>query len=268
MGNPILGTVDSVSAIDECGLKDFYQHYFQPKNMLISIAGKVPANDEIIQLLEKQISFDSQDSLVPFREQLQDSSPSAKTHLVKKPIEQMHLCFGIPAVPLGHPDQMSFTLFSTLLGGSMSSRLFQSIREQKGWAYSIYSYLSMYQKAGYLCIYGGLNKERLWDSVELIQDIAKGIVDDGVPDWELEKIKAQLKGQLVLGLESSSAWMQWMGRSYLQYQRVRSVDEVVAEVEAVTAAKLQSVASRLCDRSQQSITSIGPFSDTELSKYA
>ncbi|WP_142289591.1 M16 family metallopeptidase, partial [Gottfriedia luciferensis] len=161
----------------------------------------------------------------------------------KKETEQAHLCVGYRGLELGHEDLYSLIALNNILGGSMSSRLFQDVREQKGLAYSVFSYHSAYQDSGMVAIYAGTGKSQVNQLFETIQDTLKILKADGITEKELNNCKEQLKGNLMLGLESTNSRMSRNGKNELMLGQHRSLDEIIQLIDVVTIDKVNDIAN-------------------------
>jgi predicted Zn-dependent peptidase len=193
--------------------------------------------------------------------------PQSKSALVlknKRSLEQVHLCMGVPAYPIAHERRYICYVLSTLLGGGMSSRLFQNVREKHGLAYSIFSELNLYRDTGCMIVYSGTSTESVKTVTRMVLDEFRSLCDGPVPDEELRRAKDHLKGSLALSLESSSSRMSNLARQELFFNRFFSVDEMVDAIEQVTAADLQDVARDFFGGRQVSATVLGRLGGVEL----
>ena len=175
----------------------------------------------------------------------------------KKELEQVHLCLGTKSLPYNHQDRYSCYLMNLMLGGSISSRLFQNIRERKGLAYSIFSYLSHYLDAGYLAIYAGTSKNNGRKVIKLILDEIKKLKSQPVKDKELKLFKDRLKGSFMLGLESTTSRMGNLARQMIYFGRSFTLDEILAGVEGVRVEDISRIAHSLFDQRQLSLVALG-----------
>ncbi|MBT5856681.1 insulinase family protein [bacterium] len=262
LGLPILGTTNSVSAIDSTKLKSFYKNYNNPLNQVVSIAGNIPDHDKLVKMIENKLGGNAIPG-TPFSSLTVPVSPSSKVVIKTRDIEQVHLILGGQGVPYQDKDHYKVTLLSTLLGGSMSSRLFQSIREKRGWAYSVYSYTPFYQKNGLFSIYAGINKGVFQKTVEVILNELQDLKQTPPTEKEMHRIKEQLKGHLMLGLEGSGAWMTWLAKSTMYKGTTYTVQEVIDKIESITATDLQEMAQTLFRDDQFSLAAVGPLESTE-----
>jgi len=266
LGMPILGKINSIQNISRDNLLAFKEHYFNPKNVIISVAGKIEDKKKLIKLVTKSFS-ELNSNTKPFASYNSNTSQNTTMTLKNKKIEQIHFCLGTEGVSFGNPDHYKITLLSTLLGGSMSSRLFQKIRENKGWAYSIYTYVSFYKQSGLFTVYAGINKNRFKQSVAIILREFEKLRDKKITSRELSKVKEQLKGNLVLSLERSSSWMNWLGRSEIYFNRIYTVDDIIERIESVTTEDLQDMAKKHLQNKNMALAAIGPFNKKDESQF-
>jgi predicted Zn-dependent peptidase len=172
--------------------------------------------------------------------------------------EQAHLCVGTPGLPRGDPDRFAFGVVNVALGGGMSSRLFQEVREKRGLAYSVYSYHSQFAETGLFCVYAGTMPDRAKEVLAIVRRELEAIATDGLTDEELERSKGHLKGSLVLSLEETPSRMSRLGKSEIGLGEILSVDEVLDRIDAVTPEAAQAVAAKVFGR-PRSLTVVGPF---------
>jgi len=263
LGRPILGTLSSLESIDRSKLKLFKEHYLNGKNMIVAISGKIEDKDQLLSSIQSYLSAISTQEESSYHHFIESPKSHSTVSILSKDTEQIHFCLGAPGVSFSHPDHYKLTLLGTLLGGSMSSRLFQNIREKHGWAYSIYAYSSFYLNSGLFTIYAGINRDKFHDTLTLISEELDNLVNTPITAIELARIKEQLKGNLILSLERSSSWMNWLGRSMLYFERLNTVDDIVSKIEAVTIDDIQSVAQQLFSVDTMALSAIGPFTGVE-----
>jgi predicted Zn-dependent peptidase len=178
-----------------------------------------------------------------------------------KETEQVHLCIGTPGLKLNDNNIYVFQVANTILGGGLSSRLFQEIREQRGLVYSVYSYHTSYHDAGLFCVYAGLSKENIDEVMELILKQVRDLQINGVNKEELQRAKDQLKGNLLLSLENVNTRMSRLGKSQLYLDKVVPPEEIVALVNRVTAEEIQELSRQMLKPENFSLAAIGPWED-------
>jgi predicted Zn-dependent peptidase len=184
----------------------------------------------------------------------------------KKSLEQVQICLGIPAPPVTDENRYATLILNTVLGGGMSSRLFQTIREERGMAYSIFSDLSPYRDTGTLCVYAGTSAGKALEVVDLILAEFRNLKQTPLTQEELTRAKDQLKGNLLLGLESSSARMANLARSEMYFHQFFTVDEIISRVDEVDAAQVQAMAQRLFQPGQIAVTLLGRLNGVKLNR--
>ncbi len=256
LGRPILGTVKSVSSFDQPTVFDFYASRFTPANLVFSAAGNLD-HDSFVAAVEQQFSTLSASSATPFQ---REPTPTATPHVTlkkKRSLEQVQLCLGVPAPRVNDPSRYAVYLLNTMLGGGMSSRLFQTIREDQGLAYSIYSEMSPFRDTGCLSVYAGTSVDKTQRVIELTLAELSRLKQETVPEAELKRAKDQLKSNIVLGLESSSSRMSNLARQQMYFGRFFGVDEITEQIDAVTPADVQQIAQQLFRPEAMALTLLG-----------
>ena len=263
LGRSILGTKGTISGFTQDALRNYYGDVYSSSNILITAAGHV-THSAIVELAAKYFgSLPLSPAVTP------ETEPKASPPLIlknKRSLEQMHLCMGVPAYPIAHERRYGMYLLSTILGGGMSSRLFQNVREKHGLAYSVFSELNLYRDSGCLAVYAGTSQETLKKVVLMVMDEFRQICDNVVPDEELRRAKDHLKGSLALSLESTSARMSNLARQELFFGRFYSVDEMMEGIERVTARDIQTIAEDFLAGKQIGVTALGRTTGIELSQ--
>jgi len=240
LGYPILGTEETLSAFTGDTLREYMFEHYTPENTVISIAGNI--TESFIAEVEKYFgSFEAGKS------DKELSAPSFHTNRIsrKKETEQAHLCLGYEGLKVGHEDMYSLISLNNILGGSMSSRLFQDVREQKGLAYSVFSYHSSFQDSGIVTIYGGTGAKQLDELYETIQTTLATLKRDGITEKELTNSKEQLKGSLMLSLESTNSRMSRNGKNELLLGKHHTLDEIIKKIDKVSNADVNKMAHQI-----------------------
>ena len=237
---PILGPGERIRAYTRDELRGYWARHYTPRNMVVAIAGRYDW-DAFVRLAEAGFRGFPSDGL--------PDAPQPQRFLSgriarEKDTEQLHLCLGFPGVPGGSDELYAMSVLSNALGGGMSSRLFQRIREELGMAYAVYTYASAYQGLGSLNLYAGTSPENGETVLSEIRQQLERVLDEGFDDQEFLSAKAQLRGGYLLGLESSSGRMQALGRAMLLQNRVRSHDEILSLIDAVTLPDVLALARR------------------------
>jgi len=263
LGRPILGTPDTVNAFDREVLKARFADWFAPDHLVVTAAGNV-THDKVLELVQREFgglpAAGSLDDIVP-------PSTSAPLKVEKKrDLEQVHLCIGVPSLPLAHESRFAAAVLNNLLGGGMSSRLFQNIREKRGLAYAVFSELTPYSDAGMMTVYAGTSKETVGDAIDLTIAEFRSMKESLVTEEELLRAKNHLKGSLMLSLESTSARMSNLARQELYFERFYSLDEILASIETVTREDLQKLAQDFFKPEQIAVTILGPLNGFALDR--
>ena len=256
LGRPILGTAKTVSSFNQPALFDFYAGQFTPQNMVFSAAGNLE-HDAFVAQVEKQFSSLAAGSEVATQKM---PAPQATPHITlkrKKALEQVQFCLGVPAPPVNDSRRYVVYLLNTMLGGGMSSRLFQTIREDQGLAYSIFSEMNPFRDTGSLCVYAGTSVDKTRKVLQLTLNELRRLKEETVSEVELKRAKDQLKSNMVIGLESSGSRMANLARQQMYFGRFFGVDEIMEEIEAVTTADVQELAQELFQPEMMALTLLG-----------
>ena len=254
LGKPILGTKETVKRFERAPVVDAYAHRFAPGNIIVSAAGNLD-HDRFVELVTGHF-----DKMKPTKNGFHTSAPKTFSRIIlrnKKALEQVQLCLGVPAHPIAHEKRHAGYILNTLLGGGMSSRLFQNIRERQGLAYSIYSDLNPYRDTGCLAVYAGTSLASASKVVQSVVSEFRNLKSTPVPEEELKRSKAQLKGSLMLSLESSTARMSNLARQEMYFDRFYDLDELIEKIEAVTAEDLTDLANEFFKTESVAVTVLG-----------
>jgi predicted Zn-dependent peptidase len=259
LGRDIAGTAETVSGItrdDLIGYKD--QHYTYP-NTVISIAGNI-STDQMVDTWTKALhSYRSGQRFEP--EPTTGTQPNQRLRLLSKSTEQANFCLGLPAVSYSDSDRRPLQVLNSVLGSGMASRLFQEIREERGLAYSVYSYTAEFNDAGKWVIYGGVEIGKVQDAIAACLTELGKLRETGITHDELQRVKEQVKGGMLIGLEDTWSVASRNGSHILRYDTVIPVEQVVAEIEAVTQEDVLRVAQRLITPDALYLALIGPYDD-------
>jgi predicted Zn-dependent peptidase len=262
LGRPILGTPDTVSSFDQSALFDYFRNAYVGRNFVVAAAGHL--DHAVLRGLVEDAFGDVPGTGADWVDAVPGCSPPFI--LREKDLEQSHVVVGMPGFPQAHDDRYPAYLLNIILGGSMSSRLFQNIREKRGLAYSVFSGLSAYRDAGLLTIYAGCSAESVPLVVDLIVDELKVLKRTPVGDDELRRAKDHLKGSLMLSLESTSSRMTHLARQEMYVGRHVTLDEILHGVERVSADDLMRVAHELFARQPLGVTTLGPQASGALNR--
>lgn len=262
LGNPILGTIGSVKKITRTMMVNCMKEYYTPDNTIISIAGNVDAK-KILALVKAKFET-TRGKKKAYTEEPTRIIPGIK--IVKKDTEQVHICLSAKGVSYKENDRFAMSILSSVLGGSMSSRLFQKVREQKGLVYSIYTYPTFYVNAGLFTLYVGTNIKNAQAVMDISLNEMKSIKNEGITAEELLRAKEQLKGHMVLNMEDTSSRMSWLLKSKFYYDEVQELETVMAKIDAVTLDDVQRVANQFFIKEDLQLTAIGKFPKTNYFK--
>jgi predicted Zn-dependent peptidase len=261
LGWPILGTTETVGRLSQNQLFDYHGGRFHAGNMVFSAAGLLDHDEFVAAIAEKFSSLSIGEPLTEL------SAPEPTPLIVlrnKKALEQVQICMGVPAPPITDENRYSALVLNTVLGGGMSSRLFQTIREERGMVYSIYSDLSPYRDTGTLCVYAGTSANKTLEVVNLVLAEFRNLKEIPLSGEELKRAKDQLKGNILLGLESSNSRMANLARQEMYFHKFFTVDELIARIDEVDSAKVQAMAQRLFDPERIAITLLGRLNGVKL----
>jgi predicted Zn-dependent peptidase len=254
MGSPILGTLETVSQFQRDQVFDFYCSSYVPANMIIAVAGNVDSQ-QIKDLVESHLQNKS-----PFEADfiIQPPQPSAPfTNMVVKDTEQVQICLGVPGISYFDERRFTQNIMNSILGGGLSSRLFQALREERGLAYSVYSSAANYSDTGAYSIYVGTGPTKLSSFFEALRFELDRFIHEGVTDEEVQRTQRLIKSSMYMGLESVMNRMSRLGKGLLMYDRIVSVEEVMDRVMAVTRDQVNQFAGEILSPDSFSLAAIG-----------
>ena len=263
LGRPILGSVDSIKNMSRSTVFNYYKNRYKPEDLVVAVAGNVK-HKRVVQMVEEALSKDG--FLDQSRKEFKVRTSSqvkvvgkGKVTLLDKKTEQAHIVYGVPGVAREDKSRFALSVLSSAIGGGMSSRLFQEIREKRGLAYSTYAYSQQFSGSGVLSFYVGCKPEKAEESVKIIQSILFDIADNGLTQDEIERAKGAVSGALVLSQEDTGSRMTRIGKSELVYGQVLSFDEILREVANVTPEQIKEIARKTLP-SSPTLAVVGPFS--------
>ena len=255
LGRPIIGTPESVRSFSRADLERYIGRHYVPDRLVVSVAGNV-AHAEVVRRVSKLLAGFDRDRRPAQRPDAGDYAPAQVE--VTRPVQQAHVVYGTRAFGALDPRRTTLSVLNTILGGGMSSRLNQNIREKYGWCYSVYSFVNVQTDSGDVGVYIGTDPSRVDRSLSLIQRELTKLAETPVSARMLASAKHQLKGSIVLGLESTTNRMQRLGRVELTYGRVVPVESVVGEIDAVTADGVRALAAELFAPGRMSTVALLP----------
>jgi predicted Zn-dependent peptidase len=256
LGKPILGTKDTIKGFHRGMIDSFYRSVYTPSSILITAAGNL-THQNLVELAAREFA-----SLSPGLARPPSNPPAPHARIIlrdKRALEQAHLMLGVPAYPVAHERRFAAYVLNTALGGSMSSRLFQNIREKRGLVYAVFSEISAYRDSGVLGVYAGTSAPSLPEVVRLILDEFRRLKQELLDPEELERNKNHMKGSVMLGLESTSSRMSNLARQQLYFDRFATLDEILAGIDEVTAEAVQEVAREFFRPETIALTVLGPL---------
>ncbi len=242
VSRPILGTVDTVSAFTQADIRDYMKRMYCPERSVLALAGNFKWENVIEQAEKLYGEWEKSGVNKPET----GTVAVAPTKLIrKKDIEQTHICIGFPSAKIGSKDIYPLALMNSVYGGAMSSRLFQTIREERGMAYTVYSYPNSYTDTGMLAVYAGTSPEHADEVVKLILKETENLRENGLTEKEFTQARDQLLASFILGLESTSSRMNSIGRRLLIQGDTRTDDEVVEKIKSITLEEVNEVTRRV-----------------------
>jgi predicted Zn-dependent peptidase len=263
LGKPILGTTATVARLDQQKLLDYHGGRFMGSNMIFSAAGNLD-HDQFLDAVTQKFSALATGDPVP-----EEQAPIASARILlrnKKALEQVQICLGVPAPPITDENRYATLILNTVLGGGMSSRLFQTIREERGMVYSIYSDLNPYRDTGTLCVYAGTSAGKALDVIDLILAEFRKLKETPLAHEELTRAKDQLKGNILMGLESSNSRMANLARQEMYFKQFITVEEIITRIDDVEAPQIQLMAQRLFDPARVAVTLLGRLDSIKLNR--
>ena len=263
LGKPILGTRKTIRSFNRGMIQRYFHQVYSPTNILITAAGNLD-HQQLLDLVGREFEGLKEKRLRP-----SDESPSTTPHLLlktKKSLEQIHICLGVPCYPVAHDMRFACYILNTVLGGGMSSRLFQNIREKRGLAYSVFSELNLYRDTGCLLVSAGTSLATAEKVIRLTLEEFARFKQELLAEEELRRAKDQLKGSLMLSLESTSSRMANLARQELYFGRFFSLDEILQSIESVTAEQVQSISREFFKPENIALTLLGELNGLRITR--
>jgi predicted Zn-dependent peptidase len=265
LGRPILGTVDSINGISRDRIYEHYRDRYTPDGLVIAAAGSLD-HERVVELVREAfgplLTGDREPGAPRLTGDSAQDCQGTGVRLVSRPIEQANLVLGCAGLARNDDRRFALGVLNSALGGGMSSRLFQEVREKRGLAYSVYSFTAQHAECGLWGIYAGCLPAKADEVLAICRDEVEKVLADGITEEELDRGKGQLRGSIVLGLEDPSSRMSRLGKSELVYERLEPVDEVLASIEAVTLQDVRDVAALVLGQSK-ALAVVGPFDDAD-----
>ncbi len=269
LGRPVLGTVDTVNALDAGRIRRFYKKHYDPRHLVVAAAGNVDHNKVVRQVraaFEKAGALHATDATpIAPRDGRRILRTSGKVELIERSTEQAHVVLGMPGLARTDDRRWALSVLNTALGGGMSSRLFQEVREKRGLAYTVYSYTSGFADCGLFGVYAGCRPSQVHDVLKICRDELDQVAANGLTDEEISRAIGQLSGSTVLGLEDTGALMNRIGKSELCWGTHMSVDDMLARIAAVTPDEVREVAGEILGQ-RPSLSVIGPLKNRQAAR--
>lgn len=263
LGYPILGEEATISTFDNGMFRTFYNERYRPENTVVAVAGNFDA-DEVVKKIESY--FGGFRRVGDYARESYETVYTPAVVAREKDIEQVHLSFGFPGVAIGSAQSYTATVLNTIFGSGMSSRLFQTIREEHGLAYAVYSYNASFTDTGLFTVYAGLGPSQTERVVSLVLGEIKRLRTDRITNEQVAKTKEQLKSNYFLSLESSTSRMNSMGKSQLMLNRILRPEDVVEKIDAVTLDGVYELVESIFDMDKMSLAAVGPVADMDFTE--
>ncbi|MEU7584574.1 pitrilysin family protein [Streptomyces sp. NPDC041068] len=269
LGRPVLGTEETINALTADRIRRFYKKHYDPTHLVVAAAGNVDHNKVVRQVraaFEKAGALQRTDAtpMIP-RQGSRALRTSGRVEVINRKTEQAHVILGMPGLARTDDRRWALGVLNTALGGGMSSRLFQEVREKRGLAYSVYSYTSGFADTGLFGVYAGCRPSQVHDVLKICRDELDQVAQNGLTDDEIGRAIGQLAGSTVLGLEDTGALMNRIGKSELCWGEHMSVDDMLAKISAVTPDEVREVARDVLGR-RPSLSAIGPLKDKQAAR--
>jgi predicted Zn-dependent peptidase len=262
LGRPIAGHVGTVSKFHREDFVNFFQQRYRPGRVVVAAAGHFK-HDELVAEMNARLGGAKPLSPAASRFDGEEILPQTKSGVFThaKPLEQVHLCLGMPGIHQTHPQRHAAYILNTILGGGMSSRLFQEIREKRGKAYSVYSFMSTYSDTGYLGVYAGTSLEWAEEVIDLVLVELKGLAAGEIKADEIQRTQGQLVGNIMLGLETTDSWMSHIARNELYFGKAITTDEICGRIRSVTRDEIIELARTLFRPEAMAVSLLGDFKE-------
>lgn len=259
LGKSLIGTPESVSSVTNTGLRDFHKQYYSGQTLVVAACGDV-RHKELVRLVEKKLGRVKAGAVPEFLK-VKEMSRQPRVNFYRKDIEQMHVALGMPGLADEHKDKYALALLHVILGGNMSSRLFNEVREKRGLAYSISSSVKSLKDTGMFMIRAGVDNTKIVQAVDVIFGELRKIKKNGVTPGEFKRAREYYLGQVLMGLEDTLDHMLWLGEGVVSRDRCRTWVEVEREINRVKAADVHRLASSILNASSYSLAVVGPLKE-------
>jgi predicted Zn-dependent peptidase len=261
LGRPILGTIDSINSMSRNSVFNYYKKRYLPQDLVVAVAGNIK-HKKVVEMVERALSADGFLD-IKGAPQIRGNEPVRKTKqtpvgLITRKTEQAHMFYGMEGVARHDDRRFAMGILASALGGGMSSRLFQEIREKRGLAYSVYAYAQQFAGSGQIGFYAGCNPTKAIEVIEIIREVLADVADNGMTHEEIDRAKGAVRGSLVLSQEDSGSRMSRIGKNEIVYGHVMGFDDILKEIAAVTHEDVRKVASEFLTKTP-TLALVGPF---------
>jgi predicted Zn-dependent peptidase len=258
LGRPVIGTAESISSMPREAIARYHDAMYVPGNIVVAASGNIE-HERVVELVQRGLARRSvASSESPNVRPPLVTPPAPKLRFQQKDTEQYHVCLAAPGISRSDRRRFAASILDSILGGSASSRLFQEIREKRGMAYAVYSFVSQYTDTGQIGVYLGTREDNLDEALKITAEQIADVAGGNVPARELQRAKENLKGRILLSMESTSARMNRLGKSLITDSELLSLDRIVAEIDAVEASSVSELAAALLAPERLSAACIGP----------
>ena len=265
LGRPILGTAQSIKEMPRKNVFNYYKKRYVPQDLVVAVAGNIE-HKKVVAMVKKALSCDGfldvtgqpqvrPDTAVKVRQQ-------QSVGLLHRKTEQAHMFYGMAGVARNDDRRFTMGILAAALGGGMSSRLFQEIREKRGLAYSVYSYAEQFAGSGLLGFYAGCHPTKAIEVVEIIREVLADVAENGMTHIEIDRAKGAVKGSLVLSQEDSGSRMSRIGKNEIVYGEIMDFDDILKEISAVSSEAVRKLASEILGQ-RPTLALVGPFKDAK-----
>ena len=263
LGRPILGTIDSINGMSRNSVFNYYKKKYLPQDLVVAVAGNIK-HKKVVRMVEEALSLDGFLDVKGVPQLRANTSVKVRGQqsvgLLSRKTEQAHMFYGMEGVTRSDERRFSMGVLASALGGGMSSRLFQEIREKRGLAYSVYAYAQQFAGSGQIGFYAGCNPAKAIEVVEIIQEVLSDVATHGMSHEEVERAKGAVRGSLVLSQEDSASRMSRIGKNEIVYGQVMSFDDILKEIARVSVEDVRVIASEFLTKTP-TLALVGPFKD-------
>ncbi|NBY32206.1 MAG: insulinase family protein, partial [Actinobacteria bacterium] len=264
LGRPILGTIESINNMSRSSVFNYYKKRYLPQDLVVAVAGNIK-HKKVVEMVEKALSVDGfldvKGAPVIRSNTALKKSPQKSVGLISRTTEQAHMFYGMEGVARHDDRRFAMGILASALGGGMSSRLFQEIREKRGLAYSVYAYAQQFAGSGQIGFYAGCKPAKAIEVLEIIREVLADVADNGMSHEEIERAKGAVRGSLVLSQEDSGSRMSRIGKNEIVYGHVMGFDDILKAVSQVNETDIREIASAFLTKTP-TLALVGPFKNT------